>query len=55
MAYGNDIAEMLIQEKLKPASQNNDVEEPYDEFNDGMIFYLYFATNMLLEIKQKLE
>ena len=45
MAYGDDIGEMLIQEKLKPTPQNNDVEEPYDEFNDGMIFlYIYFTT-----------
>ena len=31
----------LIQEKLKPAPQNNDVEEPDDEFNESF----YFSIN----------
>ena len=44
MAYGDDIGDMLIQEKLKPAPQNNDVEEPYDEFYDGMIFLFMFCN-----------
>ena len=44
MAYGDDIGDVLIQEKLKPAPQNNDVEEPYDEFYDGMIFLFMFCN-----------
>ena len=44
MAYGDDIGDMLIQEKLEPAPQNNDVEEPYDEFYDGMIFLFMFCN-----------
>ena len=43
MAYANDIAEMLVQEKLKTTPQTNDVEEPYDEVNDDMNFFIYIS------------
>ena len=38
MADGDDIGEMLIQEKLKPVPQNNDVEEPDDQFKESFYF-----------------